>query len=84
VKIWFIVGLLGLVEVFVLARIRVALLDGIVPLNPVSWIGYAEYGDVTVERRTSPSTYWFILLLAIAMALVFAMFIYLVAIHAAV
>ena len=83
-KIWFIVGLLGLVEVFVLARIRVALLDGIVPLNPVSWIGYAEYGDVTVERRTSPSTYWFILLLAIAMAVVFAMFIYLVAIHAAV
>jgi hypothetical protein len=80
---WLIVGLLGLVEVLVLARIRVALLDGAVPLNPVGWLGYAEYLDVTVERRTSPSTYWFIVLLAIALALVFGVFIYLVAIRAA-
>jgi hypothetical protein len=80
---WFIVGVLGLVELFVLARIRVALLDGVVPLNPVGWLGYAEYLDVTVERRTSPSTYWFIVLLVIALALVFGGLIYLVATHAA-
>ncbi|HXP06341.1 MAG TPA: hypothetical protein VN808_19670, partial [Stellaceae bacterium] len=67
---WFIVGLMGLIEIFVLARIRVALLDGIVPLNPVGWLGYAEYLDVTVERRRSPGTYWFIVLLVIALALV--------------
>ena len=62
-KLWFIVGLLGLIELFVLARIRVALLDGAVPLNPAGWLGYSEYLDVTVERRNSPTTYWFILLL---------------------
>jgi hypothetical protein len=84
VELWFIVGLLGLVEVFVLARIRVALLDGIVPLNPAGWLGYSEYLDVTVERQNSPTTYWFILLLTIALAVVLGMFIYLVAIHAAV
>jgi len=80
---WFIVGLMGLIEIFVLARIRVALLDGIVPLNPVGWLGYAEYLDVTVERRRSPGTYWFIVLLVIALALVLGGLIYLVATHAA-
>jgi hypothetical protein len=80
---WFIVGVLGLVELLVIARIRVALLDGVVPLNPVGWLGYAEYLDVTVERRTSPATYWFIVLLVIALALVFGGLIYLVATHAA-
>lgn len=82
-KLWFIVGLLGLIELFVLARIRVALLDGAVPLNPAGWLGYSEYLDVTVERRNSPTTYWFILLLTVALALLFGLFIYLVAIRAA-
>ena len=48
---WFVVGLLGLVELFVLARIRVALFDGAVPLNPAGWLGYAEYLGITVERQ---------------------------------
>ena len=82
-KIWLVVGLLGLVEIFVLARIRVALFDGAVPLNPAGWLGYAEYLDVTVERRSSPATYWFILSLTIALAITLGMFIYLVAIRAA-
>src|SRR5258708_27916941 len=60
IKMWFILGVLGLIELLVLARIRVALLDGIAPLNPAGWLGYAEYLDVPVERRTSPSPYWFI------------------------
>jgi hypothetical protein len=59
------------------------LFEGAVSLNPVGWLGYAEYLDVTVERRRSPATYWFIVLLAIALALVFGFFIYLVAISAA-
>ena len=82
-KLWFILGLLGLVELFVLARIRVAIFDGAVPLNPAGWLGYAEYLDVTVERRNSPSTYWFIVSLAIALAILLGIFIYLVAIRAA-
>ncbi|HEV2187297.1 MAG TPA: hypothetical protein VGR70_08820 [Stellaceae bacterium] len=81
--IWFVVGLLGLVEIFVLARIRVALADGEVPLNPAGWLGYSEYLDVTVERRNSPTTYWFILSLTVALAVLLGMFIYLVAIRAA-
>jgi hypothetical protein len=83
-KMWFILAVLGLVELLVLARIRVALLDGMVPLNPVGWLGYAEYLDVTVERRQSPATYWYILSLEIALALLFGLFIYLVAIRAAI
>jgi len=82
-KLWFIIGLLGLIELFVLGRIRVALADGAVPLNPAGWLGYSEYLDVTVERRNSPSTYWFIVSLAIALAMMLGIFIYLVAIHAA-
>jgi hypothetical protein len=80
---WLVVGLLGLAELLVLARIRVALFDGAVPLNPVGWLGYSEYLDVTVERRQSPGTYWFILLLEIALAALFGLFIYLVAMRAA-
>jgi hypothetical protein len=82
-KLWFIIGLLGLVELFVLARIRVALSDRAVPLNPAGWLGYSEYLDITVERRNSPGTYWFILSLVIALALMLGIFIYLVAIRAA-
>ena len=82
-KMWFVVGLLGLVELFVLARIRVALFDGAVPLNPAGWLGYAEYLGITVERQDSPTTYWFILSLEIALALLFGLFIFLVATHAA-
>jgi hypothetical protein len=82
-KMWFIIGLLGFVELFVLARIRVALFDGTVPLNPAGWLGYAEYLGITVERRNSPATYWFILSLEIALALLFGLFIYLIAIRAA-
>lgn len=81
--IWFVVGLLGLVEIFVLARIRVALADGAVPLNPAGWLGYAEYLDITVERRNSPGTYWFILSLTVALAMMLGIFIYLVAVRAA-
>ena len=51
---WLVVGLLGLAELLVFARIRVALFDGAVPLNPVGWLGYPEYLDVAVERRNSP------------------------------
>jgi len=82
-QMWFVVGLLSLVELFVLARIRVALFDGEVPLNPAGWLGYAEYLDVTVERRNSPLTYWYILSLEIALAVLFGLFIYLVAFRAA-
>jgi hypothetical protein len=82
-KMWIVVGLLGLVELLVLARIRVALFEGAVPLNPVGWLGYAEYLDVAVERRSSPAAYWFIVLLEIALAALFGLFIYLVATRAA-
>jgi len=59
------------------------LLDGTVPLNPAGWLGYPEYLDITVERRTSPAIYWFILLLTIALSMALGLFIYLVATHAA-
>ena len=83
-KMWLVIGLLGLAELLVLARIRVALFDGTVPLNPVGWLGYSEYLDVTVERRQSPGTYWFIVLLELALAALFGLFIYLIATRAAV
>lgn len=82
-QLWIVVGLLGLVELLVLARIRIALFDGAVPLNPAGWLGYPEYLDVTVERRNSPATYWFILMLTIALSMALGLFIYLVAVHAA-
>jgi len=82
-KMWLVVGLLSLIEVFIVARIPLALFDGAVPLNPAGWLGYAEYLDVTVERRRSPGTYWFILSLATALAILFGVFVYLVAVRAA-
>ncbi len=82
-KMWFIVGMLALIELFIVARIPLALFDGAVPLNPAGWLGYAEYLDVTVERRSSPGTYWFILSLATALAMLFGVFIYLIATRAA-
>ncbi|HUI34802.1 MAG TPA: hypothetical protein VLX67_04645 [Stellaceae bacterium] len=78
-EMWFIVGLLALIELFIVVRIPLALFDGAVPLNPAGWFGYAEYLDVTVERRNSPRTYWFIVSLATALAMLFGVFIYLIA-----
>jgi hypothetical protein len=82
-KMWLVVGILALFELLVVVRIPIALFQGEVPLNPAGWLGYNEFLDVTVERRRSPGTYWFIVLLASALALVFGVFIYLVAIRAA-
>lgn len=77
--IWVLVAILVLVELAVLGRIRVALFEGAVPLNPAGWIGYSEFLDLTVERRTFPAAYWGVLLLATLLAVVFGYFIYLVA-----
>jgi len=77
--IWVLVGILVLVELAVLGRLRVALFDGVVPLNPVGWFGYGEFLDVAVERRNFPAAYWFVLVLVTLLAVVFGYFIYLVA-----
>ena len=55
-QFWILLGILGLAELFVFARIRAALFGaGAVPLNPAGWFGYSEYLDVTVERtQASP------------------------------
>jgi hypothetical protein len=75
--IWLLVGVLVLVELVVVARIRIVLLDGVVPLNPAGWFGYSEFRDLTVERRSFPVAYWFIVAAAALLALVFGYFIYL-------
>jgi hypothetical protein len=80
VKIWVLVGILILFELLVVVRIPIALFQGAVPLNPAGWLGYNEFLDVTVERKQSPATYWFVLLLVTALAVVFGAFIYLVAV----
>jgi hypothetical protein len=77
--IWVLVAILVVLELVVLGRIRVALFDGVVPLNPAGWIGYSEFLDVAVERRTFPAAYWGVLLLVTLLAVVFGYFIYLVA-----
>ena len=78
-KLWIVVGALVLFELLVAVRIPIALIQGAVPLNPAGWFGYSEYLDVTVERRRSPATYWSILLLVTALAVVVGYFIFLVA-----
>ena len=76
---WLLVGILVLVELVVVARIRIVLLDGVVPLNPAGWFGYSEFRDLTVERQSFPVAYWFIVAAATVLALVFGYFIYLLA-----
>jgi hypothetical protein len=77
--IWVLVAVLIFAELAVLGRIRIALSDGVVPLNPVSWFGYSEFLDLAVERKNAPLAYWLILLAVTALALVFGLFIFLVA-----
>ena len=78
-KIYLLVGVLILVEFAVLQHIRAALARGAVSINPVGWIGYGEFADLTVDRASFPGAYWFVVLLVSALALVFGVFIYLVA-----
>ena len=78
-KMWILVGVLILVELSVLSRIRWALFRGVVPLNPAGWFGYNEFLDVTVERSAYPTAYWLVLLLVTLLAVVFGCFIYLIA-----
>ncbi len=77
--IWLLVTILVLAEFAVLGRIRVALFDGVVPLNPAGWFGYDEFRDLTVDRKSSPSAYWFVVAAVTALALVYGYFIYLIA-----
>ena len=78
-KIYLLVGVLILVEFAVLQHIRAALERGSISINPVGWIGYSEFSELTVERARFPTAYWFVVLLVLALALVFAVFIYLIA-----
>jgi hypothetical protein len=76
---WLLVGILIIAELAIVVRIPVALVQGAVPLNPLGWIGYSEYLQVSVDREDAPAAYWTIICLVTAMALVFGYFIYYVA-----
>jgi hypothetical protein len=79
VQAWILLTILILGEVFVFAKIPAALLRGAVPLNPLGWFGYSELMEVSVDRDTAPGIYWVIVLLMTFLALVFGLFIYVVA-----
>ena len=77
-QLWILVGVLGLAELLVLARIPAALISGAVPLNPLSWIGYGELGEASVERTSAPGIYWLILAVMTTAAVLFGCFIYVI------
>jgi hypothetical protein len=81
---WILVGVFGLAELFFLAFIPRALLSGAVPINPLSWFGYSELGEATVERDQFPAAYWFVVLLMTAMALLLGFLIFRIAAGASV
>lgn len=73
---WLLVGVLVLVELYILGLIRRALARGMVSVNPVSWFGYSEFADVMVERQALPLAYWFVLTMMGAFALVLVLIAY--------
>jgi hypothetical protein len=79
VQLWLLIGVLILAELFVFARLPLALLRGSVPLNPLGWFGYSELAEVYVDRTNSPAAYWMIVSLLTLMAVLFGCFIYLLA-----
>jgi hypothetical protein len=79
-QLWFLVGVLVLAELFVFARLPLALVRGSVPLNPLGWFGYGELAEVYVDRQNSPTAYWLIVMILTLMAVMFGCFIYLLAI----
>jgi len=77
VQSWIILlAILIIAEVVVLPRIPVALIGGVVQLNPLGWFGYGELQQVLVERRTYPIAYWLIVLTLTAFAAILGVFIY--------
>jgi hypothetical protein len=82
-KTWVLVGVFGLAELFFLLLIPKALFSGVVPINPLSWFGYSELGEATVERDRFPAAYWFVVLLMIALALLLGAVIYAIALGVA-
>jgi len=78
-QFWFLLGVLVIAELFVFARLPLALARGQVPLNPLGWFGYAELGEVQVGRDSAPLAYWMIVLILTLMAVMFGCFIYLLA-----
>jgi hypothetical protein len=79
VRVWVLLGILVLAELYVFARIPLALLSGSVPLNPLGWFGYSEFLELSVERRSAPAAYWLVLVSLSALVVVFGIFIYAVA-----
>lgn len=82
VQSWVLLGILIIAELMVLPRVPAALIGGAVPLNPLSWIGYGELGEVVIERRSYPGAYWLIVLTLAAFAAILALFIYAVVFRA--
>jgi hypothetical protein len=76
-QLWILLGFLILAEVFVFARLPLALFRGAVPLNPLGWFGYGELAEVYVDRQNSPTAYWLIVTILVLMAVLFGAFIYL-------
>ena len=77
---WFLVGVLILVELYILGLIREALSLGTVPANPVSWFGYSEFSDIAIDRAALPAVYWSVLLMMGAFAAVLGYLTYLLAV----
>jgi hypothetical protein len=76
-QLWILLGILILAEIFVFARLPLALFRGAVPLNPLGWFGYGELAEVYVDRENSPTAYWLIVLILVLMAVILGCFIYL-------
>lgn len=76
-QLWILLGVLILAEIFVFARLPLALYRGAVPLNPLGWFGYGELAEVYADRKSSPAAYWLIVLILVLMAVIFGCFIYL-------
>lgn len=73
---WILLAILVVAELLVFPRIPAALIDGMVPLNPLGWFGYGELAEVMIERRSNPGAYWLIVLTLAAFAAMLALFIY--------
>lgn len=75
---WVLLAILIIGELLVFPRIPAALASGEVPLNPLGWFGYSEFGEVSISRRNYPLAYWVILIALTALAALFGLFIYVV------